>query len=113
MIAVLGVREAAAMGRWFSEKPVLDQANLGKHGDSDDEESKKSERSHCTVVPYEDTVEYWIYQWFALRYETASRPVVTTVILTFFIGGRRNLISVEIYQMCRTLLSEMPRSILS
>lgn len=65
LLLVLGVREAAAIGRWFSEKPVLDQANLGKFGDNG---SEGSEMSELKAVSDEDTVEYWIYQWFALRY---------------------------------------------
>ena len=55
-VAVLGVREAASEGRWFSETPCGDllQAEYGEEGTGQGQE-------------HQESVEYWIYQWFALR----------------------------------------------
>lgn len=62
---VLGMREAAAAGRWFCEKPILDYANLGAA--SETVLPVEAEVDAALGGPNGDTVEYWMYQWFGLR----------------------------------------------
>lgn len=72
---MLGVREAASAGRWFAESPMLDHANLGaaKSRIDDDGDAVDQSGELCTSINElsagdKETVEYWLYQWFGMRY---------------------------------------------